>query len=129
MGGGGCGSLWSSARLLVLEWNTSLNRTLILLLRRAAVISSSLALALPETSPLWFRRCSRKRLRAEMRSSEEASGRERKYIMSRKAERRRCVMSVSGCRGGASESGSCSSSPAELREVVGRKSTRLVTLG
>lgn len=111
--------------LLVLPLNTPENLVLSLLLRRAAVTSSVLSFELPDaTSPLPLRRCSRKRLRADMRSSVEALGRERSNKMSRRAERRRCDIPASGCRGGASISGSCSST--EEREFTGRRSTRLM---
>ena len=124
----GIGGSSCAVTLVLPPPNTPVNRVLSLLLRLAFVMSSVLSVLSftgPATSPLPFLLCSLSRLNAEMRSSVDAFGLERKAITSRNMERRRWDM-VSGCRGGASASGSSSS--IEPLEFTGRRSTRLVLL-
>lgn len=82
----------------------SLSRVLILLLLLSLVLAmfSTLGFVLsPARSPLWFLRCSLRRLRAPIRSSADEFGKWRNNKISRIAVRRRCDVSVSGFRGGA----------------------------
>ena len=120
-----CTGLASCLSLRARAVKTPLKRALILrLLSLALSTFSTLWFGLfAERSPLWFARCSLRRRRALIRSSVEAFGKWRNERISRSALRRRCEVSASGFRGGASWSRSCEAE--ESWEFTGRRSTRL----
>lgn len=100
-----CAGLASPRSLRARAPKASLSRALILLLLLSLVLAtfSTLGLVLsPGRSPLWFLRCSLSRLRAPIRSSADEFGKWRNNKISRIAVRRRCDVSASGFRGGAS---------------------------
>lgn len=112
-----------SSRPLLRPPNTPLNLTLILLLLLCPAAASS---ATSTPSSLLFLLCSLSLLSAEIRSSADASGRERKERISRMTERRRRERSASDWRGGARWSGSTPAVDEVVEcEVTGRRSTRL----
>lgn len=99
-----------------------------LLRSRGCATSSTSTLAFAgldsTASPERFKRCSRRRRSAMMRSSVEALGRWRRDRMSRKALRRRCEASASGVVV-VVVVGSSALGVVESWEVTGRRSTRL----
>lgn len=121
-----CAGLASPRSLRPRAPKASLSRALILLLLLSLVLAtfSTLGLVLsPARSPLWFLRCSLRRLRAPIRSSADEFGKWRNNKISRIAVRRRCDVSASGFRGGASWSWPWEAE--ESWESTGRRSTRL----